>query len=61
MWLLTEAHKKLDIEYCTYEKLLMDNKDPNKVDKYNDQYIKKATEYDYARIAFIDNYIFSRI
>ena len=39
----------------------MDNKDPNKVDKYNDQYIKKATEYDYARIAFIDNYIFSRI
>lgn len=30
-------------------------------DKCNDQYTKKATEYEYARIAFIDNYIFSRI
>lgn len=61
MWILSETHKKLELEYCTFEKLLMDNQDPNNIERYSEQYINKATEYDNAKIAFIDNYIFSRI
>lgn len=61
LWLLSETHKKLDLEYCTYERIVTTDQDPIRVNRYSELLINKGAEYDNARIAFIDNYIFSRI